>query len=66
VLQLKFHGHHSQYRWETLSSPHTVFLLMLTCGPMSLGTMVSEPASPLLAVGSGGRAAVIFYFCCRR
>jgi hypothetical protein len=59
---MEFHGHYSQYRWEILSSPHTVYLLTLTRGPVSLATLVSEPASPLLAVGSGGRVAVIFLF----
>jgi hypothetical protein len=54
VVELEFHGHYSQYRWEILSSPRTVFLLTLTRGPMSLATMVSEPASPLLAVESSG------------
>jgi hypothetical protein len=29
---------------------------------MSWEMMVSEPASPLLGIGSGGRAAVIFLF----
>jgi hypothetical protein len=54
--QLEFHGHYSKYRWEILSSPRTVRLLMLTSGPVSWPTMVSEPGSPLLGVGS----AVIF------
>jgi hypothetical protein len=62
MLQLEFHGHYSQYRWEILSSLHTVCLLTLTRGPVSLATMFSEPASPLLAVGFGGRATVIFLF----
>jgi hypothetical protein len=30
-----FDGHYSQYRWEILSSPHTVCLLTLTSGPVS-------------------------------
>ena len=62
LVELEFHGHYSQYRWEILSRPRTVCLLTLTHGPVSLAMMVSEPASPLLAVGSGGRAAVIFLF----
>jgi hypothetical protein len=57
VEQLEFHGHYSEYRWEILSSPLTVRLLMLTSGPVSWATMVSEPGSPLLRVGS----AVIFF-----
>jgi hypothetical protein len=61
-LEFEFLWHYSQYRWEILSSPRTVCLLMLTCWPVSLATMVSEPASRLLAVGSGGREAVIFLF----
>jgi hypothetical protein len=40
-----------------LSSPRTVRLLTLTSGPVSWATMVSEPGSPLLGVGS----AVIFF-----
>jgi hypothetical protein len=40
-----------------LSSPRTVHLLTLTSGPVSWATMVSEPGSPLLGVGS----AVIFF-----
>jgi hypothetical protein len=62
VLELEFHGHYSQYRLEILSNPRMVCLLTLTRGPMSLATMVSEPALPLLAVGSGGRAAFFFLF----
>jgi hypothetical protein len=57
VQQLEFHGHYSKYRWEILSSPRTVRLLTLTSGPVSWATMVSEPGSPLLGVGS----AVIFF-----
>jgi hypothetical protein len=57
VQQLKFHGHYSKYRWEILSSPRTVRLLTPTSGPVSWATMVSEPGSPLLGVGS----AVIFF-----
>jgi hypothetical protein len=45
-----------------LSNPRTVCQLTLTRGPVSLAMMVSELASPLLAVGSSGRAAVIFLF----
>jgi hypothetical protein len=45
-----------------LSSPRTVCLLTQTHGPVSLVMMVSELASPLLAVGFGGRAVVIFLF----
>jgi hypothetical protein len=45
-----------------LSSLRTVCLQTLTRGPVSLATMVSEHALPLLVVGSGGRAAVIFLF----
>jgi hypothetical protein len=44
--------------WEILSSPRTVRLLTLTSGPVSWATMVSEPGSPLLGVGS----VVIFLF----
>jgi hypothetical protein len=62
MLELEFHVHYSQYRWEILSSPCTVCLLTLTRGPVSLATKVSEPASPLLAVGSSGWEAVIFLF----
>jgi hypothetical protein len=62
LVELEFHGHYRQYRWESLNSPRMVFLLTLTCGPLSLATMVSEPASSLLAVGSGGRATFIFAF----
>jgi hypothetical protein len=42
-----------------------VSLLTLTHGPMSLAAMVSEPASHLLAVGSG-RAGndYLFYIGC--
>jgi hypothetical protein len=54
---LEFHGHYSKYRWEILSSPRTVRLQTLTSGPVSWATMVSEPGSPLLGVGS----AVIFF-----
>jgi hypothetical protein len=57
VHQLEFHGHYGKYRWEILSSPLTVCLLALTSGPVSWATMVSEPRSPLLGVGS----AVIFF-----
>jgi hypothetical protein len=52
VQQLEFHGHYSKYRWEILSSPRTVRLLTLTSGPVPWATMVSEPGSPLLGVGS--------------
>jgi hypothetical protein len=38
-----------------------VFLLTLTRGLVPLTMMVTEPASPLLAVGSGGWGAVIIY-----
>jgi hypothetical protein len=62
VLELEFHGHYSQYRWEILSSPRTVCLLTLMLGPVSLAMMVSEPASPFLADGSGGQAGVVFLF----
>jgi hypothetical protein len=57
MQQLEFHGHYSKYRWGILSSPRTVHLLTLTSGPMSWVTMVSQPGSPLLGVGS----AVIFF-----
>jgi hypothetical protein len=57
VQQLEFHGHYSKYSWEILSSPRTVRLLTQTSGPVSWATMVSEPESPLLGVGS----AVIFF-----
>jgi hypothetical protein len=57
MQQLEFHGHYSKYRWEILSSSRTVCLLTLTCGLVSWETMVSEPISPLLGVGS----AVIFF-----
>jgi hypothetical protein len=57
VQQLEFHGHYSKCRWEILSSPCTVRLLTLTSGPVLWDTMVSEPGSPLLGVGS----AVIFF-----
>jgi hypothetical protein len=58
VQQMEFHGHYSKYRWEILNSPRTVRLLTLTSGPVSWATMVSEPGSPLLGVGS----AVIFLY----
>jgi hypothetical protein len=57
VQQLEFRGLYSKYRWEILSSPRRVRLLTLTSGPVSWATMVSEPGSPLLGVGS----AVIFF-----
>jgi hypothetical protein len=57
MQQLEFHGHYSKYRWEVLSSPHTVRLLTLTIGPVSWATMVSKPGTPLLGVGS----VVIFF-----
>jgi hypothetical protein len=57
VQELEFHGHYSKYRWEILSSVRTVHLLTLTSGPVSWTTMVSEPGSPLLGVGS----VVIFF-----
>jgi hypothetical protein len=57
VQQLEFHGHYNKYRWGILSSPRTVRLLTLTSGPVSWATMVSEPGSPLLGVGS----VVIFF-----
>jgi hypothetical protein len=57
MQQLEFHGHYSKYRWEILSSPRTVRLLTLMSGPVSWVTMVSEPGSPLLGVGS----AVVFF-----
>jgi hypothetical protein len=57
VQQLEFHGHYSKYMWEILSSPRTVRLLTLTSGLVSWATMVSDPGSPLLGVGS----AVIFF-----
>jgi hypothetical protein len=43
--------------------PTQISLLMLTLtrGPVSLATMVSEPGSHLLAVGSGGQATIIFF-----
>jgi hypothetical protein len=56
VQQLEFHGHYSKYRWEILSSPRTVRMVTLR-GPVSWETMVREPGSPLLGVGS----AVIFF-----
>jgi hypothetical protein len=62
VQQWEFHGHYSKYRWEILSSPRTVFLLMLMSGPVSWATMVSEPASPLLGVGSGARPGSGYLF----
>jgi hypothetical protein len=34
---------------------------LLTHGPVSLATMVSEPRSHLLAAGPGGQATVIFF-----
>jgi hypothetical protein len=45
------------------SLPTRVSLLTLTLtrGPVSLVTMVSEPALPLLAVGSGRVGNVIFF-----
>jgi hypothetical protein len=55
--QLEFHGHYSKYRWKILSSPRTIRLLTLTSGPVSWATMVNEPGSPLLGVGS----AIIFF-----
>jgi hypothetical protein len=52
LVELDFHGHYSQYRWEILNTTRTVCLLTLTRGPTSLAMMVNELASPLLAVGS--------------
>jgi hypothetical protein len=52
LVELEFHGHYSQYMWEILKIPRTVCLLTPTCGLVSLATLVSEPASPLLVVGS--------------
>jgi hypothetical protein len=52
LVELEFHGHYSQYKWEILNSPRTICLLTLTHGPVSLAMLVSKPASPLLAVGS--------------
>jgi hypothetical protein len=50
---------------QILSSPRTVCLLTLTSGPMSKAMIVSEPASHLLAIGSG-RAGndYLFYIGC--
>jgi hypothetical protein len=62
VQQLEFHMHYSKYRWEILSSPRTVCLLTLMSGPVSWATMVSEPASPLLGVGSGAQAGSGYHF----
>jgi hypothetical protein len=56
VQQLEFNGQYSKYRWEILSSPRTVCLLTLTSGLVSWEMMVSEPASPVLGVGSGAWA----------
>jgi hypothetical protein len=53
LVELEFQGHYSQYRWEILNNMRTVCLLTLSRGLVSLATMVSELASPLLAVGSG-------------
>jgi hypothetical protein len=61
LVELEFHGHYSQYKWEILSSTCTVCLLTLMRGPVSLAMMVSEPMLPLLAVRYGGWAAVIFF-----
>jgi hypothetical protein len=44
-----------------MNNPRTVCLLTLTRGPVSLATMVSEPASPLLAIGSE-RAGIGYLF----
>jgi hypothetical protein len=57
VQQLEFHGHYSKYKWEILSSLRTVRLLTLTSGPVSWATIVSEPGSLFLGVGS----TVIFF-----
>jgi hypothetical protein len=57
MQQLEVHGHYSKYRWEILSSPRRVRLPMLTSGLVSWATMVSEPGSLFLGVGS----AVIFF-----
>jgi hypothetical protein len=47
------------------SLPMQVTLLTLTHGPVSLATMVSEPASRLLAVGSGQAGnGYLFYIDC--
>jgi hypothetical protein len=62
VQQLEFHGHYSKYKWEILSSPHTVCLLTLMSGPVSWATMVSEPASPVLGVASGARVGSGYLF----
>jgi hypothetical protein len=39
-----------------------VCLLTLTSGPVSWATMVSEPASPVMGVGSGARAGSDYLF----
>jgi hypothetical protein len=57
VQQLEFHGHYSKYRWEILSSPRTVRVVILMSGSVSWATMVSEPGSPMWGV----RSAVIFF-----
>jgi hypothetical protein len=62
VQQLEFHGHYSKCRWEILSTTRMVCLLTLTSGPVSWATMVSEPASFLLGVGSGARAGSGYLF----
>jgi hypothetical protein len=61
LMELEFHGHYTPYRWEILNSPRTVCLLTLTHGPGLLAMMVSEPASPLLAIGSW-RADISYLF----
>jgi hypothetical protein len=61
MQQLEFHGHYSKYWLEILSSPRTVHLLTQTSGPVSWATMISEPGSPSLGVGS---AVIFFYISC--
>jgi hypothetical protein len=39
----------------------SLLTLMLTRGPVSLATMVSEPGSHLWQLGLGGHATIIFF-----
>jgi hypothetical protein len=62
VQQLEFHGDYSQHTWGNFEQPAHGLPADANEWASVIGTMVSEPASPLLGVGSGGQAAVIFLF----
>jgi hypothetical protein len=63
LVELEFHRHYSQYRWKILNSPvHGLPADADAWANVICLMMVSEPASPLLQLGPGGRTAVIFLF----